>query len=74
MFPIPTITCSPGMYADVTLSANSRPMHSPFPSKPSSVGETQDRVLLVDANNRVEPREVKIGIEGPNEVEIVSGI
>ena len=30
--------------------------------------------MVVDAQNKVEPREVKIGIEGPNNVEIVSGL
>ncbi len=64
----------PGMYADVRLSANARPDALVVPIEAIQRGEAKNQVLLVDKNDKVEFREVKLGIEGPNNVEIVSGL
>jgi RND family efflux transporter MFP subunit len=64
----------PGMYADVRLSANAQANALTIPIEAILRGENKNSVMVVDAQNKVEPREVKIGIEGPNNVEIVSGV
>ncbi len=64
----------PGMYADVRLSANTRPDALTVPIEAIQRGESKNSVLRVDKDNKVELREVKLGIEGPNNVEIVSGL
>ena len=64
----------PGMYADVRLSANAQANALTIPIEAIERGESNNSVLVVDAQNKVEPRDVKIGIEGPNNVEIVAGL
>jgi membrane fusion protein (multidrug efflux system) len=64
----------PGMYADVRLSANAQANALTIPIEAILRGENNNSVMVVDAQNKVEPREVKLGIEGPNNVEILSGV
>jgi RND family efflux transporter MFP subunit len=65
----------PGMYADVTLSANSRPNALTIPIEAiqrTDSGKTT--ALVLDAQNRVQTREVQVGIESSNNVEILTGL
>ncbi len=64
----------PGMYADVHLSANSRPNTLTVPIEAIQRGENKTSVLVVDPQNRVQPREVQIGVQSSNAVEIVAGL
>ncbi len=64
----------PGMFADVRLMANTQNNALVVPVEAIQRGESKNSVLMVDNNNKVQPREVKLGIEGPNDVEIVSGL
>ena len=73
--PNPNYHLQPGMYADVTLSANSRPNALTVPIEAiqrSDNGKTT--VLVVDAQNRVQSREVQVGLESSNNVEILAGL
>ncbi len=65
----------PGMYADVTLSANSRPNALTIPIEAIQRADSgKTRVLVLDGQNRVQTREVQVGIESSNNVEILAGL
>jgi RND family efflux transporter MFP subunit len=64
----------PGMYADVQLSANSRPNAPTVPIDAIRRSENKTSVLVVDPQNRVHARDVEVGAESSNYVEIVSGL
>jgi RND family efflux transporter MFP subunit len=65
----------PGMYATVEI-----PLHSvqnvltvPVQAVRAS-GESRGTVLVVDKNNRIERRDVTLGLQNPTAVEVVSGL
>ncbi len=64
----------PGMYADVTLVAGERENALTVPIEAIERGQNGTTVLLVDAQNRVQKREVRTGIEDSDKVEILSGL
>jgi RND family efflux transporter MFP subunit len=64
----------PGMYPDVTLSANSRPNALTVPIQAIQRGENKTTVLVLDAQNRVQTRVVQLGVESSNNVEILRGL
>jgi RND family efflux transporter MFP subunit len=72
--PNPTYHLQPGMYADVTLSANSRPNALTVPIQAIQRGENKTTVLVLDAQDRVQSREVHVGVESSNNVEILAGL
>lgn len=72
--PNPDYHLQPGMYADVRLSANTRNDALTIPIEAIQRGENRNSVLLVDKDDKVQPREVKLGIESPNNVEVLSGL
>ncbi len=72
--PNPNYHLQPGMYADVTLSANSRPNALTVPIEAIQRGENKTTVLVLDAQNRVQLRQVQVGVESSNNVEILGGL
>jgi len=64
----------PGMYADVQLSADARPDALTVPVEAIQRGDNKAFVLMLDTANRVESREVQIGVQSSNYLEIVSGL
>lgn len=64
----------PGMYADVQLNADSRPNALTVPVEAIERRGNQTSVLVLDGQNRVERRQVQIGVEGSNHVEILTGL
>jgi RND family efflux transporter MFP subunit len=72
--PNPHYHLQPGMYAEVHLSANSRPDALTVPIGAILRGENSTSVLLVDAQNRVQSREVQLGVESSNSAEIIAGL
>ena len=72
--PNPTYHLQPGMYADVQLSANSRPNALTVPVQAIRRNENKTSVLVVDAQNRVQSREVEVGVQSSNNVEILAGL
>ncbi len=74
--PNPTYHLQPGMYADVTLSANSHAdvLAVPIEAIQRSDDNKKRSVLVVDPQNRIEPREIQVGIETSNRAEIVTGL
>jgi RND family efflux transporter MFP subunit len=72
--PNPHYHLQPGMYAEVHLSANSIPNALTIPIQAIRRSENGASVLVIDPQNRVEAREVKLGVESSNNVEILSGL
>ena len=73
--PNPNLHLQPGMYADVTLSANSRPGALTVPVEAIQRGENnKTSVLVVDSQNRVQSQEVQLGVQSSNYVEILAGL
>jgi RND family efflux transporter MFP subunit len=72
--PNPNYHLQPGMYADVRLSANSRPNALTVPIEAIQRGENKTTVLVLDNQNRVQVREVQVGVESSDKVEILSGL
>ncbi len=72
--PNPNYHLQPGMYADVKLSANSRPNALTVPIQAIQRGENKTTVLVLDAQNRVQTRDVQVGVESSNNVEILGGL
>lgn len=65
---------TPGMYADVSLDVRRAGNALAVPVQAVDQSGSQPIVLMVDENNRVERRPVKIGISTPNQIGILSGL
>ncbi len=72
--PNPNYHLQPGMYADVQLSADSRPNTLTVPVEAIRRGDNETSVLVLDADNRVQSREVQLGVESSDNVEILAGL
>jgi len=72
--PNPKYHLQPGMYAEVHLNANSRPDVLTVPIQAIRRGDNNTSVLLVDSDNRVQSREVQLGVEGSRDVEVLAGL
>jgi RND family efflux transporter MFP subunit len=73
--PNPNYELVPGMYASVKLLLKTAENVLTLPIQAvRNTGEGSANVLLVDSAGKVEPREVKLGLEGANWVEVVSGL
>ncbi len=65
---------SPGMYANVVLQLQNRPNALTVPVQALTRDNGKATVLVVNADNHVEQRQVLTGIEEPTRVEVLSGI
>ena len=72
--PNPNYRLQPGMYADVRLAANSRPDALTVPVEAIQRSESKTSVLVVDPQNRVQARDVQLGVQSSNKVEILAGL
>ena len=72
--PNPDFHLQPGMYADVRLSANSRSDALTVPVEAIQRNDNKTSVLLLDAQDRVQSREVQVGVQSSNYVEILAGL
>jgi RND family efflux transporter MFP subunit len=72
--PNPNYHLQPGMYADVHLSANSVSNALTVPIEAIQRADNKSSVLVVDAQDRVQSREVQVGVEGSNNIEILAGL
>jgi RND family efflux transporter MFP subunit len=63
---------TPGMYADVALRIQNDPNALCLPLQAINRGADKTTVLLVNAQNHVEEREVQTGIEGSDRIQILS--
>lgn len=72
--PNPDYKLTPGMYAEVSLRVENAPDAITLSLQAINHSGDKSIVLMVDAQNRVEERDVQTGIEGPNRVQILSGL
>jgi RND family efflux transporter MFP subunit len=72
--PNPDYKLTPGMYADVSLRIQNDPNALTLPVQAIHRGANKTTVLLVNSQNHVEEREIHTGIEGPDRIQIVSGL
>jgi RND family efflux transporter MFP subunit len=69
----PNLELTPGMYARVVLKLQERPSTLAVPTEAVSSGPNPT-VYLVNANNEIQERAVKLGIETPTRWEILAGL
>ncbi|HUY80877.1 MAG TPA: efflux RND transporter periplasmic adaptor subunit [Acidobacteriaceae bacterium] len=72
--PNPSLTLMPGMYANATLQLEHQGDALTVPVTAVMRNGSQASVLIVNSQDRVESSKIKIGIESPTHVEILSGL
>ena len=65
---------TPGMYAEVSLRVQNDPNALTLPLQAINRGADKTTVLLVNSQNHVEEREIHTGIEGPDRIQVLSGL
>jgi RND family efflux transporter MFP subunit len=70
----PKDTLVDGMYANVTLVLHEDDHGLTVPLQAVTRNGNQATVLVVTPQDRIEPRQVQLGLEGPDRVEVVSGL
>lgn len=69
----PDFSYTPGMYATVRLTLAQKKEALAVPIQCVSTGD-KPTVMVVDKDNKVEQRDVTVGLETPNQAEILSGL
>jgi len=72
--PNPRRILMPGVYAEATLTLDSRQRVVAIPLEAVNVEGDQRTVWVIDRANKVEARNVTLGIETPDDAEVVSGV
>jgi RND family efflux transporter MFP subunit len=65
---------SPGMYASVVLDVQNRPDALTVPTQAVNRQNNKTTVLIVDPENRIAERDIQVGLEDANRVEVISGL
>lgn len=70
------LSITPGMYANTYLQLDHREniLTIPILAVQSKVPGGKSTVMVVDANNQLQPRQVELGIQGSTLIEVVSGL
>ncbi len=68
------LSLSPGMYAETAITLQNRPNVLAVPAQAVILSEAAPYVLVVNRENKVEKRAVTLGLQGPERVEISSGL
>lgn len=63
-----------GMYAEVDLTLNRKASVLAVPVQAVTRNGDEASVLVVNSQDRIEERQVRLGLEGANQVEVVSGL
>ena len=72
--PNPTYRLQPGMYADVQLSSENVPDALTVPVEALQQTDSGASVLIVNSQNRVESRTIRLGVQNPDYAQVVSGL
>jgi RND family efflux transporter MFP subunit len=64
----------PGIYADVGLEVQRHTNVLTVPIQAVQRHDGKSRVLVVDPQDRVQPREIQTGMEDPNRIEVLAGL
>jgi RND family efflux transporter MFP subunit len=70
----PTLALVPGMYATVAITLDERHAALNVPIEALDRAEGTARVVVVDADHRIQTRQLDLGLETPERVEVVSGL
>jgi RND family efflux transporter MFP subunit len=71
--PNPKLEIDPGMYATVALKVENHTNTLAIPTEAVIAGATPS-VFVVNANNEIEQRPIQLGLETPDEYEVLSGL
>ena len=69
-----TYKLQPGMYANVALELQNHANALTIPVQAVQHLNGKSTVLVVDQQNRVQPREIQVGLEDPDRVEVLAGL
>ncbi|MFI5095011.1 MAG: efflux RND transporter periplasmic adaptor subunit [Candidatus Acidiferrales bacterium] len=72
--PNPKLEIVPGMYAEASIVLKNRPEALAAPVQALSREESSVTVFMVDKDNKIQERAVQLGIETPDQAEILSGL
>lgn len=72
--PNPRLVLIPGMYASVVLNIDRKDDALAVPLQAVADHENRPSVFIVNAEKRIEERPVRLGIETPTKVEVLSGL
>jgi RND family efflux transporter MFP subunit len=72
--PNPNYLLIPGMYAQATITVEKRPRALAIPLEAITISGNSATAYVVDANNRVAIRSLKLGLETPDRAEVLSGL
>jgi RND family efflux transporter MFP subunit len=72
--PNPTLQIVPGMYAEASIVLNETRDALALPVQALDREANHVMVYLVDKNNKIQQRQVQLGVETPNLVQVVSGV
>jgi RND family efflux transporter MFP subunit len=72
--PNPSLLLIPGMYAEATLTVEKRTHALSLPLEAVTISGDRATAYVVDRSNKIEARDLKLGIETPDRVEVLSGI
>jgi RND family efflux transporter MFP subunit len=72
--PNPAHVLIPGLYAEATLTLDRREGALTVPLEAVNQGANQASVFLVDGNNRLQERAIKLGLQTPNDAEVLEGL
>jgi len=72
--PNPKLEIVPGMYAEASIVLREKREALAVPVQALSREGSKVTVFLVDKNNKIQERPVQLGIETPDQVEVVSGL
>jgi RND family efflux transporter MFP subunit len=72
--PNPSLTLVPGMYAEANLTLDRRQKALAIPLMAVSTQGDKSSVFVVTAENKVEERQVKLGIQTANRTEVIAGL
>ena len=71
--PNPTLKLTTGMYAETTFFLKTKPNAIFIPAQAVVTSGNTYYILVLDATNHVEKRNVQLGIQTPNQTEIING-
>ena len=70
----PTMTLVPGMYAEANLTLDRRENALAIPLMAVSTNGDKSSVFVINGENKVEERQIKLGIQTANRTEVIAGL
>jgi multidrug efflux pump subunit AcrA (membrane-fusion protein) len=72
--PNPDLVLIPGMYAEARITVEKRPNALSIPLEAVTVTGSSATAYVVDSNNRIVIRALRLGLETPDRAEVLSGV